>query len=57
MTTRATAAIRSEDKYIEYKGRTARCALFRYASVYRQFKDVDTFIRELTKILEENKGQ
>ena len=29
----------------------------RYASVYRQFKDVDTFIRELTKILEENKGQ
>ena len=25
----------------------------RYASVYRQFKDVDTFIRELTKILEE----
>ena len=29
----------------------------RYASVYRQFKDVDTFIRELTKILEENKAQ
>ena len=28
----------------------------RYASVYRQFKDADTFIRELTKILEENKG-
>ena len=28
----------------------------RYASVYRQFKDVDTFIRELTKILED-KGQ
>ena len=25
----------------------------RYASVYRQFKDVDTFMRELTKILEE----
>lgn len=29
----------------------------RYASVYRQFKDVDSFMRELTKILEENKGQ
>ena len=25
----------------------------RYASVYRQFKDVDTFMRELAKILEE----
>ncbi len=29
----------------------------RYASVYRQFKDVDAFIQELTKILEENKKQ
>ena len=28
----------------------------RYASVYRQFKDADTFIRELTKILEENRS-
>lgn len=28
-------------------------AYVRFASVYRQFKDIDTFMQELTKILEE----
>ena len=28
-------------------------AYVRFASVYRQFKDIDSFMRELNKILEE----
>ncbi|MBQ2223341.1 MAG: transcriptional repressor NrdR, partial [Oscillospiraceae bacterium] len=28
-------------------------AYVRFASVYRQFKDIDTFMRELNKLLEE----
>ena len=30
-------------------------AYVRYASVYKQFKDVDTFMEELSKIISENK--
>ena len=31
----------------------AEVAYVRFASVYRQFKDIDTFMRELNKLLEE----
>ena len=30
-------------------------AYVRFASVYKQFKDVDTFMAELSKIISENK--
>ena len=30
-------------------------AYVRFASVYKQFKDVDTFMSELSKIISENK--
>ena len=30
-------------------------AYVRFASVYRQFKDINTFMRELNKLLEEDK--
>lgn len=29
-------------------------AYVRFASVYRQFKDINTFMEELSKLLEEN---
>lgn len=31
-------------------------AYVRFASVYKQFKDVDTFMAELSKIISENKN-
>ncbi len=30
-------------------------AYVRFASVYRQFKDINTFMRELNKLLDEDK--
>ncbi|MFR1618470.1 MAG: transcriptional regulator NrdR, partial [Dysosmobacter welbionis] len=30
-------------------------AYVRFASVYRQFKDIDTFLPELTKLLADNR--
>ena len=30
-------------------------AYVRFASVYREFKDIDTFMSELSKLLHENK--
>ena len=31
-------------------------AYVRFASVYRQFKDINTFMRELNKLLNEDEG-
>ena len=36
--------------------RVDEVAYVRFASVYRQFKDISTFMEELNKLLQENKG-
>ena len=41
------------EKVMERLRKVDQVAYVRFASVYRQFKDIDSFMRELNKILEE----
>jgi transcriptional repressor NrdR len=43
------------EKVMERLRSVDQVAYVRFASVYRQFKDIDTFMEELNKLLSENK--
>ena len=50
---RETSTERIGELVMERLKKTDEVAYVRFASVYRQFKDINTFMRELNKLLEE----
>ena len=50
---RAIPSERLGEKVMERLRKVDQVAYVRFASVYRQFKDIDTFMEELTKLLAE----